>query len=285
MIRSTSRRHLLPASAVVLAASLAFTGCASGPSPGDAGPADESVWEELLEPRPEPLPGAVRVTVAEFLVVQATDWDLASTPVSPGLTLSELVAAGLLRRRDVSFVERRRFSEAAERARRGLPRPSGAPPVGRSPGAELILAGSWAPADSATGVLSLRLTEVETGNVIRSWRVETPPGADPTSLARATTGSLLEELGTMDRRPGWTDPLRSRNVVTAPARYRDTGIPVGAVVAFARGLAAEEAYDWEEARAAYQTASEAGGEAFFEPRVALARIARLRAGGTLGASD
>lgn len=285
--RFSSRRSILPLAAAATLGPL-LAACAGGPSPGESaaeGTADESVWEALREPRPEPLEGTARVTVSEFLVVQSTNWGLGSGEVGPGLTLSELVAADLLRRRDVHFVERRRFSRAADRVRRGLPRPSGAPPVGSSPGAELILAGSWAPSDSASAVLSLRLTRAETGDVIRSWRVETPPEADPTSLARAVAGSLLRELEAMDRRPGWDDPLEDRGVVAAPSGYRDTGIPVGAAVAFARGLAAEETYDWEEARVAYQSALEAGGQDFFEARVALARIARLRAGGTLGAND
>jgi hypothetical protein len=48
---------------------------------------------------------------------------------------------------------------------------------------------------------------------------------------------------------------------------------------------AEDWFDWEAARRAYQGAMEIAGTAFFEPDVALARLARLRAGGTLGASD
>jgi hypothetical protein len=56
------------------------------------------------------------------------------------------------------------------------------------------------------------------------------------------------------------------------------------VEAFARGVAAEDVFDWEAARRAYQRARQLGGQGFFEPDVALARVARLRAGGTLGAS-
>lgn len=275
--RSSFRPALLLVSLAVAALS---GGCAGGPSPGGTG----GGWDALLAPRPEPLQGAPRLTVSEFLIVASGSRGLESG-ADPGLTLSELVAAGLLRRSDVHFVERRRFSRAAERVRRGLPRPSGAPPVGRSPGAELILAGSWAPVDSGTAALSLRLTDAETGDVVRSWRVETPAEADPVSLARTTTGSLLSELDQMDRMPDWDDPLEARGTVVAPSTYRRAGVPVEAVSSFARGLAAEERYAWEEARRAYESALEAGGEGFFEARVALARIARLRAGGTLGASD
>lgn len=267
--------------AILLAPVLAGA-CAGGPSPGRGGDAG---WSALERPRPEPLQGAQRVTVAEFLVVGSESWSLEGGEIGPGLALSELVAADLLRRRDVHFVERRRFAAAAEQVRRGRSRPPGAPVVGRSPGADLILAGSWALADSTTAALSLHLTKAETGDVVRSWRVETPRNADPVSLARATTGSLLLQLEEMDRRPPWDDPLDRSGAVVAPSRYRPAGVPTVAVGDFARGLAAEERYAWEAARRAYEAALAAGGEGFFEARAALARIARLRAGGTLGAND
>ena len=53
--------------------------------------------------------------------------------------------------------------------------------------------------------------------------------------------------------------------------------------AFFAGLASEEVWDWEGARAGYQ-AAEALDAGFFEANVALARAARLRSGGTLGSS-
>ena len=81
---------------------------------------------------------------------------------------------------DVEFVERRRFSQAADMERRGQARPVGAPPVGVSPGAELVLAGSWAPASADSAYLDFRLTRAETGEVVTTFRRSTPISADPT---------------------------------------------------------------------------------------------------------
>jgi hypothetical protein len=134
------------AAATVTTASIVLAACASagGPSTADTGAAatSESVWASLNRPRPAPLPGAVRVTVSNLLLLHQP-WSLQG-PITPAIGMEELVAAGLLRRSDVEFVERRRFSAAAERERRGQPTPRGAPRVGVSPGAELILTGPQA---------------------------------------------------------------------------------------------------------------------------------------------
>jgi hypothetical protein len=258
-------------------------GCAGGGTaaspPLVATTTPESLWESLDRPRPEPLAGAARITVSEIILL-SDPWGILS-PIPTAVGLQELVSAGLLRRRDVEFVERRRFSRAAEMERRGQSRPRGAPTVGISPGAELVLAGSWAPASADAAYLDFRLTSAETGEVVTTFRRSTPISADPTALARRITSGLLGALEALGRLPAWTDPIPQ----AAPAGYQASGVSLGAVRAFFSGVAAEDRYDWEGARVAYQEALDEGGSGFPEAEVALARIARLRNGGTLGSGN
>lgn len=278
---SLARRGRLAVAILALLPTFLLEACAAGGSdPGVVRThTPESVWEAILQPRPQPLEGAVRVTVSEILLL-GDPWGLES-PIDTSLGIQELVSMGLLRRQDVNFVERRRFSAAAEKVRLGQPRPRGAPPVGVSPGAELILAGSWAPASQDSAYLDLRLTDAETGDVVETFRRSTPRDADPTALARSITAGLLESLREMGRLPTWADPFP----IGAPRHFQPSGVAPEAVAAFFAGVAAEDRYDWEEARSAYQSALDRGGSEFKEAEVALARIARLRAGGTLGAGD
>jgi len=278
-IRSAYAR-LVPAGALILAPVLSSCG-GGGPAPSPATPsaaASEEAWRALATPRPEPLAGAPRVAVGALMLLD-DPWKL-NSPVDLSLGLSELVVTGLLRRRDVVLVERRRFAAAAERERRGLPRAPGSPPAGVSPGAEFVLSGTWARLGLDSAYLELRLTDVQTGTVAKTWRAATANDADPVALARTVVGSLLSALDAMGRRPAWADP----HPEAAPPGYRPSGIPPAAVAAFLRGLAAEERWAWEGARRAYEAAIKAGGGAFFEAASALARTARLRMGGTLGAS-
>lgn len=247
--------------------------CASG---GAAGGADAS-WESLLRPRPTARPGAARVAVGDIRLTDERPWEL-GTAATVSIGVQELVSADLLRREDVRFVERRRFAAAAERERRGLPAPAGAPPVGTSAGAELVLTGTMTPALGDSAYLALRLVDAATGSARAGWRVGIPPGGDPTAVARRTTGSLLAVLDSLRARPAWTDPLAD----AAPRAWRASGVPLPAVQSFFAGVAAEDAYDWEGARRAYQRARALGGAGFFEADVALARVARMHAGGTLG---
>jgi len=257
-----------------------LSGCAGGGT--TSGPVvaptrtAESVWEALNQPRPEPLPGATRISVSEVILL-GDPWGIEGA-VPAALGIQELVSAGLLRRRDVVFVERRRFSEAAEMERRGQTRPRGSPPVGVSPGAELVLAGSWAQASADSAYLDFRLTRAETGEVVTTFRRSTPIGADPTALARSITAGLLKALDEMGRLPAWKDPIPDGT----PEAYQASGVSLGAVAAFFAGIAAEDRYDWEGAREAYQSAVDQGGSGFLEADAALFRIARLRSGGTLG---
>ena len=121
--------------ATVTATLIVLAACAGGGGASTAAPVatPEGVWSSLYRPRPAPLPGAARITVSNLLLLHQP-WSLQG-PVTPAIAMEELVASGLLRRSDVEFVERRRFSLAAERERRGQPAPRGAPSVGVSPGA------------------------------------------------------------------------------------------------------------------------------------------------------
>src|SRR4051812_24093995 len=139
--------------------------CASGGSTAPAATSSASsdaVWQALLRPRPTARPGARRVSVGTITLSGDRPWELdAAGPAAIGL--QELITADLLRREDVVLVERRRFAAAAERERRGQPAPAGAPRVGTSPGAELILTGTMTPVLGDSAYLALRLVEAESG--------------------------------------------------------------------------------------------------------------------------
>jgi hypothetical protein len=194
------------------------------------------------------------------------------------LGVSELVVAGLLRRADVEFVERRRFAAAVDAERAGAGRPRGSPAAGVSRGAELTATALWLPLSGGQAVLEIRAMNLETGAVVGSTRRTVPSDADPVGVARAIVAGVLAVLDELGRRPAWTDPLDE----AAPDAYRPSRIHGSAVEAFLAGLGAEERWNWEPARRSYESASSSAG--FFEAAQALARTARLRSGGTLGES-
>jgi len=238
----------------------------------------EAVWATLVEPRPTPVANAPRVTVAELIVAAAPESEVDG--VSTALGMTELVSLGLLHRQDVHFVERRRFAPAAQAERQGLPRPAGAPPVGTSPGAEWLLAGSWVgvPGDSST--VDLRLIHVESGVARASTRFRVPAGADLVGVSRRVNGALLALLDDEGLLPDASDAAAS----PALRSWEATEVPRPAFDAFRRGIAAEDAFQWERARHAYGEAIQLSGGEFAEAALALTRAARLRAGGTLGSS-
>lgn len=267
--------------AALLTAGLAACGGSGGGGPvGDAAPprASEEEWRALATPRVQPLAGAPRVALEEMELAGDPGW---STPagVSPTLGLTELMAAGLLRRQDVDFVERRRFAAAAEAERRGQPRPEGAPAAGISRGAQYVAKATWSRIGSVAR-LDVRLSDAATARVVAVWRTQTPPDADVVALARGAVAGTLAALDSLGVRPGWTDPAPQ----AAPASFQASGVPAGAVAAFFQGLAAEERWSWEPARRGYQDALASADGGFPEAQAALARTARLRNGGTLGAS-
>jgi hypothetical protein len=231
----------------------------------------------LAAPRPVPLEGATRVSVAPVQILGDLTYP-ADAPVPAELGLSELVIAGLLRRADVQLVERRRFGAAFEAERRGEVRPPQAPPVGVSPGSELTASLVWVTLGVGGASLEVRLVETATGSVAGTRRVALPTGADPVGLARAAVGAIVAVLGELDRLPSWDDPVGA----AASSEYAATDVSPRALSDFLSGLAAEERWQWERARAAYQSAGRT--ETFYEARAALARTARLRLGGSLGES-
>lgn len=261
--------------AATLALACAGPGGGSVGAPGRVGSVSDAEWRSLATPRPALLPGAVRLSVADVDLLAEPAWG-ARAAVPARLGLAELVAAGLLRRADVHFVERRRFSAAVDAERSGAPRPAGAPAAGVSPGAELSASVTWLPVGGGRASLEVRLVATASGAVAGARRKTVPEDADPVGLARVTVATILAALAELGRLPTWSDPIAA----AAPAEYVASGVAAGAVEGFFAGLAAEEAWSWERAREAYQAAAATG--AFFEASAALARTARLRLGGTLG---
>lgn len=276
--------HPRRAGRVLLLALLAVApgACASA---GGAASGAESMggWAGLVQPRPEPLDGAAAVALGDLTFLPAAPFDT-PPPLTPGTAVMELLAAGLLQRRDIRFVERRRFAAAAERARTGQPAMPGQPPLGTSRSAEYVLQAVWA-RSGARGRLDVRLTDPASGRVVEAWRTETPASPGAVGLARAMADGLAAALHGLGRLPSWDDPVQRRVDLEAGAAYSDDGVPPGAVGAFLEGIAAEDGFEWDAARRAYERAMRAGGDAFPEARAALARAARLRAGGTLAESE
>ena len=269
------RARLRPPRGIVLSvlvtSTLAAAAC-GGRATGGSDVATDAEWRALRAPRPEPLPAAPRVAVGEVQI-------LGSAPrvhggVSTPLAVAELVSAGLLRRRDVTFVERRRFAAAVEAERAGR-RPPGQPPAGVSRSADFQLVAVWIPA-AAGAAVDVRLVRLEDGEVVRAGRRALAADGGPVRLARGIVAEGIGVLDALGRRPAWDDPLGDANYLASD------GVGPDALERFLDGLAAEELWRWEEARRGYQAA--AADASFFEARAALARTARLRLGGTLAES-
>jgi len=274
----TSTRAPRGAAATLCVVAAWLTACGGGPSAGTPpSPASEAEWRGLASPRPTPLPSAPRISLAEVELLAQPTWPSGAS-IAARLGVTELVVAGLLRRADVRFVERRRFGAAAEAERTGAARPAGAPAVGVSPGAEITVGVTRVPLGPAGTSLEVRLTETATGRVVGTRRTTVPAAADPVGLARSAVATILGALDDLGRLPAWNDPIPG----AAPSQYAPSGVPAGALASFLDGLASEERWRWEGARVGYQAAARAAG--FFEAEAALARTARLRLGGTLGES-
>jgi len=262
----------LARAAMALTIVVAACGGAGSASSG-GGTASDAEWQALSAPRPTPLSGAARVSVADVEFLGAYAWRGPGT-VTASLGVAELVVTGLLRRRDVRFVERRRFSAAAEAERRGVGRARGAPSAGVSQSADYATTAIWVPLGTDQTAVEVRLTVLETGRVAGATRVSVASDVDPVTLARAIVTGVVDVLDEIDQLPTWADPLSSDQVTS--------GVSQEAQSYFMRGLAAEEIWDWEGARRGYQAA--AADPSFHEAASALARTARLRLGGTLAES-
>lgn len=270
---SLRRLHLM---LVVGAATTVGSACAGSGRVGPAADvATDDEWRALRVARPTPLPDAARVTVLGMEFLGSFPWTAPST-VRADLGVAELAVAGLLRRRDVHFVERRRFSAAAEAARRGVRLAPGAPPPGVSQSAEFATTAVWIPLGTGQAAVEVRLVTMETGAIAGATRVLIADDADPVTLARAVVDGVLDVLGDLDRLPSWDDPLR---LLDGASRQR---VSAASLRSFLSGLASEEIWDWEGARRGYQAA--AADPAFHEASTTLARTARLRLGGTLAES-
>ena len=256
----------------VIGGAALVSSCAGASTGAGDSVASEATWRSLAARRPDALPGAARVSVGDVRLIGRLAWN-PSARVSPELGVAELVAAGLLRRRDVHFVERRRFTAAATAERAGT-RPRGAPPAGVSPGAEFIATAVWLPLAPGQSSVEIRLA-TPTGAVAGSARVALRDEDDPVTIARSIVTALLAALDNAGRLPAWEDPIAGASGTITGSEVLDT-----ALQSFLRGLAAEESWDWEGARRGYQAA--ASDPVFFEAPAALARAARLRLGGTLG---
>jgi hypothetical protein len=280
MTRGLSARRRTRRFTVTAAVSIAAAGCASaGPRP--APPATEAEWRALASPRQAAVDGAARLAIGGIEILGQPAWPtdaLSGNGITADLALAELVVAGLIRRADVRFVERRRFAAAVAAEESGVPRAAGAPPAGSSQGAEIFASAVWIQLPTGGAAIEVRLTESARGAVLGTRRTTLPADADLVSTARVTVGAIMGVLGELGRRPAWPDPVAN----AAPEQFAPSGVSAGAVSSFLAGLAAEESWRWEPARVSYQAAAETAG--FFEAEAALARTARLRLGGTLGES-
>lgn len=276
MIAPVPARTRSPASCLLAAAvATSAWGCATAGTVPANDVATEAEWRVLAVERPAPLPGAPRVTVSGVLLTGAYEWSAPGT-VGADLGIAELAVTGLLRRRDVDFVERRRFSVVAEAERANRPRRPGQPPAGVSRSVDFSVTAVWI-ATAAGASLEVRLTRLETGDIEGATRVEVPGDADPVTVARAVVTGVLGVLDELGVRPAWNDPMAANVNVDRPVRVSDE-----AQRAFFRALASEERWNWEGARRGYQAALAEPG--FWEASVALGRAARLRLGGTLAES-
>ena len=273
-----SRKPVAVTSSLGSCAVMLAMGCAGAASgPAAPMPASDAEWQSLASPRPAAVAGAPRVALSGVELLTSPRWATGSAvPIALGMT--ELVAAGLLRRADVRYVERRRFAAAAEAERAGRPRPPAAPPVGISEGAELVATVVVGAVSAQQWTVEVRMADAATGAVRATSRSVVPSDADPVALARRAVRGILGALGEIGRLPSWSDPFPA----AAPTTFASSGVSQRAFQDFLAGLAAEEVWAWERARVAYQEA--AGNAGFVEAGAALARTARLRRGGTLGES-
>ena len=248
-------------------------GCGGRATTAGSGVASEAEWRALRVDRPTPLNGAIRVSVGDIDFAGPYAWPGAG--ISSSIGVHELVAAGLLRRRDVEFVERRRFVAIADAERNGETRRPGQPPAGVSVTPSFSIQAVWIPLSATRTSVEIRLMDVLSGEVVQSTRAMLPSEPDAVTLARSIVDGAIAMLDDEGHLTAWVDSLASE-----PANAEATsGVSPASLVNFLAGLAAEERWNWEGARRGYQAA--AAEPAFHEAVTLLARAARLKLGGTL----
>lgn len=247
--------------------------CGGGAGFDTPAPATEAEWRALRTPAPTALPDAPSITVLDLTVVGSWPGDVPSnTSLSVGV--SELVTAGLMRRADIDFVERRRFTPAAEAQRQGLRRPAMAPPPGVSRSVDYAVQATWVATTPDRSSAEVQLVDPATGVVVGGTRRALTGPIDAVRLSRSIVMAALELIDEETDRPAWEDPLRGEMNADGPS-----GVAEAAIANFFAGVAAEDLWRWEAARRGYQAA--AADPAFHEAAVLLGRTARLRFGGTL----
>lgn len=269
------RRLPLPTLLALTALGTALWAACSGP--GIRAPADgysDRSWLALLAPRPTPRAEAPRIAIDR---VSGADGILES------VGMAELVLLRFLNRTDIWVIDRRRLSLAAARTRRGLPRPPAAPALGQTPEIQFVVRATLGPPEAGMRPLNVRLVEAVTDRVRATWRDSVAEGASAVALARAVGTALERGLAEEGLLAGSGEEAK---VTHAGEGWSGAAIlsPEEAFRAFMEGVVAEDRYNWVAARAAYTRARTLGGPTFVEPLRALGRVARLRAGGTLGAS-
>ncbi len=253
---------------------LAAQGCASGSSSrvDSDSRIDEAAWAALATPRPTPAAEAPRITVIDGVAAMARWTGLGD---EPGFALAELVAAGLLERTDLHFVERRRFGPAARAAQLGESPAADQPPIGSSPAPQWGVTVAFTRAGDAARA-DLTLTDFATSEVRDAWSFPLPAEADPVGVARVAIRSLADRLAALDDGDApatWTE-----------TPWTESGVEPAAVAYLLRGVRAGDRWDWDAAGRDYRSALSAAQGDFPEAEAALRRAARLRAGGTLAGS-
>lgn len=271
---------MTPSARTSTALALFLVGCASAADPGRSGSADiatEAEWRALRTEAVQPLPGAPALSVFEARI--GGRWAGPGGEhgaLAEGLT--ELVAAGLMRRADVDFVERRRFAPAAEAERLGSAIAARQPAPGVTRPVDYIVQVTWLPLPGGDATAEVQLVAPGSGEVVEGARTTMAASADPVFVARAVVDAALRLVDLRTTRPAWQDPLHVDGPGVANADGT-SGVSPNAILRFLDGLAAEDRWNWEGARRGYQAASV--DPSFHEARTLLARAARLRLGGTL----
>lgn len=271
----TRRRSVLATSCILILA-----GCASSGTTVLSGPIDiatEEEWRALRTDPVEALPGAPALSVYEVRLGGAWGGPGAEHEAL-AIGVTELITAGLMRRADVDFVERRRFAPAAEAIRLGRTVSPRQPEPGVTRPVDYMVQATWLPIPGGEATVEVQLVDPASGEVVEGARAEVRRDADPVLVARVTVATALRLVDRRATRPSWNDPLARGAAMNANVTG-SSGVSESAIRHFLDGVSAEERWNWEGARRGYVAA--ATDPSFHEADTLLGRAARLRLGGTL----